>query len=86
MIALVLVTPVCGGIRLCGFSMEKKALGARPGILAPGSASSVLAVAGQRSRTGRFGSPYSHRKIAPQSRLLSSPDHLVSPMPDSIRT
>ena len=37
---------------LCGFSIEKKALGARPGMYDTGSDSSTFAVSGQRSSTG----------------------------------
>ncbi|KGB52210.1 hypothetical protein [Sphingopyxis sp. LC363] len=47
---------------------------------------SAGAVAGQRWSTGGFGSPYSHRKQAPQSSRLSRPDQMVSGEPASIRT
>ena len=67
MIARVFVTPVCGGMRVRGLSNEKKALGDLPGICADGSAAKAAAVFGQRSSTGKFGLPYSHKKQAPQS-------------------
>ena len=49
------------------FASEKKADGALPGMRLTGANSSAAAVAGQRSSTSAFGSPYSHRKQAPQS-------------------
>src|SRR5256885_5206363 len=86
MIARVLVTPVCGGMCARGRRIEKNAVGAFPGTWFCGARWRAAAVAGQRSRTAGLGSPYSHRKHAPQSSDWSSADHLFSGRPLSMRT